>query len=100
MSRAALRVGDPVICTCSCRKGRCPNGRVISGARTVIINNRAAAVASSVTSNCCGSCCPCPNQIIRGSSSVIFEGKPAARVSDPIRCGRTTTGSRDVFIGG
>lgn len=99
MAKAALRVSDKVICVCKCKKGRCPNGKITTGVQSVIINNRPAAVQGSITTNCCGSCCPCPNQITRGSATVFFAGKAAARVGDPVRCGLTNVGSRDVFIG-
>jgi len=95
----ALRVGDPVICICNCKKKRCPNGQVITGARSVFVNGRQATFNGGVCTNCCGSCCPCPNRILRGSSKVFIEGRQMARVGDPVRCGITRVGSKDTFIG-
>ena len=97
--RQALRVGDPVACTCKCKGHRCPNGRIINGAKRTLINNRLAALTRSVTSNCCGSCCKCPNHIIRGSLTVIVEGRGLARKGDPITCGFAQHGSTNVLVG-
>lgn len=98
-SLQALRVGDPVACTCFCKGHRCPNGKIVTGATRTLINNRLAALARSITSNCCGSCCKCPNHILRGSTTVFIEGRGVARISDPISCGRARQGSTNTFIG-
>lgn len=42
-----------------------------------------------------------PQPIIRGSCSVLVEGKPFARAGDPVACGcRIVIGSCDVQVGG
>lgn len=100
MGKAALRVGDPVQCICSCKDcSPCPNGKVLLGAKSTFINGRQAALLGSTTTNCCGCCCPCPNKIIGGSATVFIEGRAAARVGDPVRCGKTNVGSPNTFIG-
>ena len=95
MSKPALRVGDPVLCTCD---PRC-RGRVISGSKKTFINNKPAARAGDLTNNCCGCKCPCPNKILMGSVRTFIEGKGAARVGDPISSGKSVRGSKDTFIG-
>jgi uncharacterized Zn-binding protein involved in type VI secretion len=98
--KAALRVGDPVQCVCSCKKCKpCPNGRIVTGSSTTFVNNKPVARAGDTTSNCCGCCCPCPNKILRGSTTCFVDGRGVARVGDPIRCGIATRGSTDTFYG-
>lgn len=42
-----------------------------------------------------------PSTIIKGSSTVLIEGQPAARKGDTVGCGAAiTTGSPNVLIGG
>lgn len=41
-----------------------------------------------------------PSKIVKGSTSVLIEGQPAARQGDTVGCGASiTTGSIDVIIG-
>ena len=42
-----------------------------------------------------------PSQVTKGSTTVFLNGKPAARVNDPVGCGATImSGAFDVLIGG
>ena len=67
----------------------------------IIINGRSAVrQGDPLLLHGCGNCPPHPRTIAEGSSTVIFNGKRAARVSDGIGCGGSiSTGSGDVIIG-
>lgn len=73
---------------------------------TVFINGKPAAVVGSMDRHHAPWLYPAhaphvPNPIIKGSSTVMFEGKPAARVGDPFQCGhQVADGSPDCEIGG
>lgn len=97
MSKAAARLTDLQVCTLSSGPVAHVGGPIsIVAPRTVLINGLMAATAHDL--------CPCaaggPNTIASGSSSVFFDGLPAARQTDPTaHGGRISTGSMDVFIG-
>ena len=92
----AARVLDPHTCPMSLPAPHV--GGVIQGpgANSVTIGYQPAATE--------GTLCVCglgpPNRILAGSSSVMIDGKPAARVGDPTSHGGTiTAGCTGVIIG-
>ena len=73
-------------------------------ATTVMINGSPAAVVGSMNRDHAPYGPPhpphVPNPIVSGSSTVFFDGKPAARVGDPFACGHVVSaGSPDINIG-
>ena len=96
MSRQALRVGDPVLCTCN---PACP-GLVVQGSNKTFINGRGAVRLGDRTTNCCGCFqCPCPNRTLKGSNKTFVDGRPMVRVGDPVSVGQTVIGSLNTFVG-
>nr|WP_295929479.1 PAAR domain-containing protein [uncultured Dyadobacter sp.] len=68
---------------------------VVTGLRTVFVNGLQAATAQDQCV-CPGS----PNVIAKGSGTVFFNGKPAARQTDSTaHGGKIASGSPNVFIG-
>lgn len=68
---------------------------VVTGLRTVFVNGLQAAAAQDQCV-CPGS----PNMIAKGSGTVFFNGKPAARQTDSTaHGGKIASGSPNVFIG-
>ena len=50
--------------------------------------------------HCCGSDCHDSN-LAKGSSTVFVNGKPKARIGDPVACGSAVIeGSPNVYVGG
>lgn len=93
--QAAARFGD--LCTGhGCWPPR-PNDQASSN---VIINNLGAHRETDHWAvHCCANCHD--GLLEKGSSSVIINGLPAARVGDPVTCGSyVMTGSPNVIIGG
>ncbi|QRR00609.1 PAAR domain-containing protein [Dyadobacter sandarakinus] len=67
----------------------------VAAPKTVFINGLMAATATDICV-CPGS----PNSIAKGSASVFFNGKPAARKGDPtVHGGKVAGGSSNVSIG-
>jgi uncharacterized Zn-binding protein involved in type VI secretion len=95
---AAARSGDNHNCPLANPNGNPHTGGPIMppGVPNVIIAGQPAAVA--------GGLCTCagpPDSILKGSSSVYINGKPAARQGDTtLHGGSITSGSTTVFIGG
>lgn len=73
-----------------------------AGSTSVHINKKLAmVVGATFTSHCCpkGGCHP--PVLSSGSSTVIINGRPAGRLSDPCACGSNViTASSNVIIGG
>jgi len=79
------------------------NGTIITGACSVLINNKPAARIGDI-------CAPHfpykglhkkPQPIMSGSCSVIVEGRPLSKLGDRCLCGcRLNIGSCDVMVGG
>ena len=97
MSKFAARVTD--MHTCPLVIGLIPHvgGPIMPpGAPTVLIAGQPAA---TVTGLCY--CVGPPDVITQGSSSVMINGRPAARLGDPtVHGGVITTGAPTVLIGG
>lgn len=91
------RVGDPVLCVCACKKGRCPDGFVSSGDPRIWVEGAMVALRGDTSTNCCGSCCKCPNFILTGAVRLV---RPIARRVDSVSCGVFTGGALRTFIGG
>lgn len=85
--RAFAILGDFVLCLCMCKGGRCPDGQIVEASPDTFIESRPAARMGDTTTNCCGSCCKCPNTIVTGSPDTFINGRPAARVTDTVTCG-------------
>lgn len=62
---------------------------IISGARTVYINNRNTAFAGSVTAR--------GSVVVQGARTVFVENRPIARAADSTTRGPIKTGSLNVF---
>ncbi len=75
-------------------------GMLTAGSINVVINALPAAMVVLASGDCykdTGS----PRRVATGSSTVLINGKPAARVSETMDCGAVIlTGSRNVLIGG
>lgn len=97
MTAAATRKGDMSMGHCFSPRGN------TSGAGSVFINGVAAHVAgntSSWPSHTCGTSSH-PSKTASGSGTVFVEGKPLARIGDPLDCGdMIAQGSSNVFAGG
>lgn len=98
MDKPAARIGDSHSCP-MVTPGGVPHkgGKIISGCKTVWIENELAAIVGNV--------CLCNggflDVITSGSPGVFIEGKSAARQSDLCaHGGKITSGSATVFIGG
>lgn len=80
-------------------------GKIVSGSPDVNINSlkaaRAAAPSMLDVVACTMHASGPPPMIAQGSSNVLINGQPAARINDKITCGGTIAGgSPNVFIGG
>lgn len=75
-------------------------GELAVGSPNVFVNTLPATMVALASGDCCkdpGS----PRRVATGSSTVLINSKPAARVSETMDCGAVImTGSRNVFIGG
>jgi uncharacterized Zn-binding protein involved in type VI secretion len=91
-------VGQGVVCICGCKWCKpCPSGRIITGSSNVFVGNSPAATVGSITTNCCGCCCRCPNTIKTGNNTVLVNNKPIANLKSSVSCGFIRPGSRNVL---
>lgn len=94
------RLGD--ICT---GHGCWPPRPCVSASPNVITNGRGThRRGDSWASHCkpCGKCSCCHGSVLAmGSSTVFANGRPVARIGDPVACGSlAATGSPNVIAGG
>jgi uncharacterized Zn-binding protein involved in type VI secretion len=98
MSKPAARMNDMHTCPAPMESGTGTHvgGTItVAGLRTVFINGVLAATAQDMCI-CPGS----PNMISSGSTTVLINGKPAARQTDPTaHGGQISMGSPNVLIG-
>jgi uncharacterized Zn-binding protein involved in type VI secretion len=93
---AAKRLGD--ICT---GHGCWPPRPNVEASPNVFVNGIAAHREGDAWDiHCCDASCH-SSVLATGSSTVFINGKPAARIGDPVACGSLVAqGSSDTFIGG
>lgn len=93
------KLGDPVFCFCACAPGICPPGNITTGAKKTLIENRPVARVGDLCSNCCFSCCPCPNAILSGDVRTLVENQPLAHNASAVFCGIVGGSPGKTFIG-
>jgi uncharacterized Zn-binding protein involved in type VI secretion len=91
------RIGDPVICICTCKGNLCPDGFIFTGDPRTWVEGQQVARVGDLASNCCGSCCKCPNAVLSGAARTF---PPIARRVDAVTCGLFIGGAVRTFIGG
>jgi uncharacterized Zn-binding protein involved in type VI secretion len=94
---AVSRLGD--LCT---GHGCFPSRPSISASGNVFAQGLAVQrVGDAWASHGCATCAPHGGALAAGSSKVFVNGKPMARIGDPVDCGSlVATGSSKVFAGG
>jgi len=95
----AARLGDYVFCYCGCPgTPKCPDGAVISASQDTFVENQPQARVGDICSNCCFSCCVCPNAILSGSTKTFVNSRPAAMLFSAVVCGTIVSSAKRTFI--